>query len=185
MEDARIVDLYWARSEAAIDETSTKYGKYCYTIAHNILANAEDADESVNDTYLDAWNSMPPHRPAVLSTFLGKITRRISIDKWRSRNAEKRGGGEIIFVLDELSDCIPSNTNVEQTVEAKELEKAIDRFVMALPLVERRVFICRYWYLDSIASICHQFGFSQSKVKVMLHRIRKNLRNTLEREGTL
>ncbi len=97
MEDARIVDLYWARSETAIEETSAKYGKYCYTIAHNILSNAEDADESVNDTYLDAWNSMPPHRPAILSTFLGKITRRISIDKWRSRSAEKRGGGEIIL----------------------------------------------------------------------------------------
>lgn len=185
MEDARIVDLYWARSETAIDETSAKYGKYCYAIAHNILANAEDADESVNDTYLAAWNSIPPHRPSVLSSFLGKITRRISIDKWRARSAEKRGGGEIVLALDELSDCVPSSTNVEQTVEAEELGKAIDRFVMALPIMERRVFICRYWYLDSIASICHQFGFSQNKVKVMLHRIRKDLRNFLEKEGAL
>ncbi len=183
MEDACIVNLYWARSETAIDETSAKYGKYCYTIAHNILANAEDADESVNDTYLNAWNSMPPHRPAILSTFLGKITRRISIDKWRSRSAEKRGGGEIILALDELSDCVPSGTSIEQSVEAAELGKAIDCFVMALPLMERRVFICRYWYLDPIASICEQFGFSQSKVKVMLHRTRNNLRNYLEREG--
>lgn len=185
MEDARIVDLYWARSETAINETSAKYGKYCYAIAQNILANAEDADESVNDTYLAAWNSIPPHRPSVLSSFLGKITRRISIDKWRVRSAEKRGGGEIVLALDELSDCVPSNTNVEQTVEAEELGKAIDRFVMALPIMERRVFICRYWYLDSIASICHQFGFSQNKVKVMLHRIRKDLRNFLEKEGAL
>lgn len=183
MEDARIVDLYWERSETAIDETSKKYGKYCYTIAHNILANIEDADESVNDTYLDAWNSMPPHRPAILSTFLGKITRRISIDKWRSRSAEKRGGGEIILALDELSDCVSSDTSVEQVVETAELGKAIDCFVMDLPLMERRVFICRYWYLDSIASICQQFGFSQSKVKVMLHRTRKNLRDYLERQG--
>ena len=185
MEDARIVDLYWARSETAINETSAKYGKYCYAIAQNILPNAEDADESVNDTYLAAWNSIPPHRPSVLSSFLGKITRRISIDKWRVRSAEKRGGGEIVLALDELSDCVPSNTNVEQTVEAEELGKAIDRFVMALPLMERRVFICRYWYLDSIASICHQFGFSQNKVKVMLHRTRKDLRNFLEKEGAL
>lgn len=183
MEDARIVDLYWARSEAAIDETSAKYGKYCYTIAYNILANAEDSDESVNDTYLAAWNSMPPQRPSVLSSFLGKITRRISIDKWRSRNAEKRGGGEIVLALDELHDCVPFGTNVEQAVEAAELGKAIDRFVMTLPLMERRVFICRYWYLDPIASICQQFGFLQSKVKVMLHRTRNNLRNYLEKEG--
>lgn len=95
MEDNSIVDLYWARSEDAITETSEKYGKYCYAIAYNILSNAEDADESVNDTYLDAWHNMPPHRPAILSTFLGKITRRISIDKWRGRAANKRGGGEI------------------------------------------------------------------------------------------
>ena len=183
MEDARIVDLYWARSETAIDETSAKYGKYCYAIAHNILANAEDADESVNDTYLAAWNSIPPQRPSVLSSFLGKITRRISIDKWRTRNAEKRGGGEIILALDELSDCVPSSRNVEQEVEAAILGKLIDNFVMSLPITERRVFICRYWYLDPIASICHQFGFSQSKVKVMLHRTRNSLRYYLEKEG--
>lgn len=184
MEDARIVDLYWARSETAIDETSAKYGKYCYAIAYNILANAEDADESVNDTYLAAWNSMPPQRPSVLSSFLGKITRRISIDKWRAHNAEKRGSGELILALDELYDCVASGRSVEQTVETAQLGKAIDRFVMALPLMERRVFICRYWYLDSIASICQQFGFSQSKVKVMLHRTRKHLRVYLERQGT-
>lgn len=183
MEDARIVDLYWARSETAIDETSAKYGKYCYAIAHNILANAEDADESVNDTYLAAWNSIPPQRPSVLSSFLGKITRRISIDKWRTRNAEKRGGGEIILALDELSDCVPSSRNVEQEVEAAILGKLIDNFVMSLPITERRVFICRYWYLDPIASICQQFGFSQSKVKVMLHRTRNSLRYYLEKEG--
>lgn len=183
MEDARIVDLYWARSETAIDETSAKYGKYCYAIAHNILANAEDADESVNDTYLAAWNSIPPQRPSVLSSFLGKITRRISIDKWRTRNAEKRGGGEIILALDELSDCVPSSRNVEQEVEAALLGKLIDNFVMSLPITERRVFICRYWYLDPIASICQQFGFSQSKVKVMLHRTRNSLRYYLEKEG--
>lgn len=185
MEDARIVDLYWARSETAIDETSAKYGKYCYAIAHNILANAEDADESVNDTYFAAWNSIPPHRPSVLSSFLGKITRRISIDKWRAHSAEKRGGGEIILALDELSDCIPASKNVEQEIEAAELRKTIDSFVMSLPLVERRVFICRYWYLDPISVICTQFGFSQSKVKVMLHRIRKELRRHLERKEAL
>ena len=185
MEDARIVDLYWARSENAISETSAKYGKYCYAIAYNVLANHEDADESVNDTYLDAWNKMPPHRPSILSTFLGKITRRISIDKWRGRTAEKRGGGEIVLALDELSDCVPSDHNVEHEVEAAELAKVIDDFVMSLPLMDRRVFICRYWYLDPISVISQQFSFSESKVKMMLHRQRKKLLSYLEKEAIL
>lgn len=181
MEDARIVDLYWARSENAITETSAKYGKYCYAIAYNVLANHEDADESVNDTYLDAWNNMPPHRPSILSTFLGKITRRISIDKWRSRTAEKRGGGEIVLALDELSDCIPSNHDVEEEIVAAELAKVIDNFIMSLPPMDRRVFICRYWYLDPISAIAQQFGFSESKVKMILHRQRHRLLSHLER----
>lgn len=182
MEDAQIVDLYWARSENAISETSAKYGKYCYAIAYNVLANHEDADESVNDTFLDAWNSMPPHRPSILSTFLGKITRRISIDKWRGRTAEKRGGGEIALALDELSDCIPSGHNVEHEVEAAELAKVINDFVMSLPPMDRRVFICRYWYLDSISTISRQFNFSESKIKMMLYRQRQRLLSHLEGE---
>ena len=185
MEDTRIVNLYWARSENAIAETSAKYGSYCYSIAYNILANAEDADESVNDTYLDAWNSMPPHRPAILSTFLGKITRRVSIDKWRGRTAEKRGSVEIMLVLDELSDCVPSSQNVEHEIETAELAKVINDFVMSLPPMDRRVFICRYWYLDPISAICQQFGFSQSKVKMMLYRQRQRLLSHLEREAYL
>lgn len=182
MDDVGIVDLYWTRSENAISETSSKYGSYCYSIAYNILTNAEDADESVNDTYLDAWNSMPPHRPSILSTFLGKITRRISIDKWRGRTAEKRGGGEIVLALDELADCVPSSHNVEREIEAAELAKVIDNFVMSLPPMDRRVFICRYWYLDPIITISQQFGFTQSKVKMMLHRMRNKLLLYLEKE---
>ena len=185
MEDAHIVDLYWARSESAVAETAKKYGTYCYSIAHAILTNPEDAEESVNDTWLDAWNSMPPHRPAILATFLGKTTRRIAIDKWRARSAEKRGGGEMALALSELADCVPSGKTVEQEVADTELEAAINRFVLSLPLTRRRVFLCRYWYLDSIAAIAKQFGLSQSSVKVMLHRTRKALRTFLEREGTL
>ncbi|MGE4354478.1 MAG: RNA polymerase sigma factor [Oscillospiraceae bacterium] len=183
MDDSRIVELYWTRSESAIDETAAKYGKYCYAIANNILANAEDAQESVNDTYLGAWNSMPTHRPAILSTFLGKITRRISIKKWQEKYAAKRGGGEIVLALEELCDCIPSEQGVEKELELAELSKIIDNFVMALPVTEMRVFICRYWYLDPISDICQQFGFSQSKVKSMLHRTRQKLLLHLEREG--
>lgn len=185
MEDDNIVSLYWARSENAIAETLKKYENYCFSIAYHILGNAEDANECVNDTCLDAWNNIPPHRPLVLSAFLGKITRRISIDKWRSRTAQKRGGGEIALVLDELSDCIPSSQSVEHAVESAELSQLIDSFVMTLSPAERRVFICRYWYLDSISEIAQRFGFSQSKVKMMLHRQRKRLLNRLEREGFL
>ena len=185
MEDNRIVDLYWARSEDAITETSEKYGKYCYAIAYNILSNAEDAEESVNDTYLGAWRNMPPHRPSILSAFLGKITRRVSIDKWRGRTADKRGGGEIVLALDELAECVPSGHRVEREVEAGALEKIIDDFVMSLPLMERRVFICRYWYLDPISAIAAQFGFSPSKVKMILHRQRHRLQSILEREAFL
>lgn len=183
MEDAYIVDLYWKRSENAITETASKYGRYCYSIAYNILTNHNDAEESVNDTYLGAWNSMPPHRPTVLSTFLGKITRRTAIKKWQKERAVKRGGGEIVIALEELEDCIPAGRSIEQEIETAELGKMIDGFVMLLPLTERNIFICRYWYLDSISEICQQFGFSQSKVKSMLHRTRKKLKVYLEREG--
>ena len=182
MEDARIVDLYWARSERAIDETSSKYGKYCFAIAHNILANDEDADESVNDTYLDAWNSMPPHRPAILSTFLGKITRRIAIDKWRSRSAEKRGGGEIFLALDELSECISSHNSVEQEIEAAELAKDINDFLRTISLDERNTFVGRYWFLLSVKELSVKTGFSDGKIKILRYRTRKKLKDYLKRK---
>lgn len=183
MEDGQIVDLYWARSERAIAETASKYGKYCYSIAYNILANHHDAEESVNDAYLGAWNSMPPHRPVVLSTYLGKITRRTAIKKWQKQQAAKRGGGEIVLALEELEDCIPAGQSIEGEMEAAELGKVISAFVMRLPQTERSVFLCRYWYLDAMTDICEQFGFSQSKVKSMLHRTRKKLRVYLKKEG--
>ena len=103
MDDLEIVNLYWKRNERALEETAKKYGKYCYSIAYNLLSNHEDSEESVNDTYIEAWNAIPPHKPSVLSTFLGKITRRIAIDKWRCDHAEKRGGGEVPVVLEELA----------------------------------------------------------------------------------
>lgn len=185
MEDDGIIALYWSRAERAVEETAAKYGGYCYAIAYRILANAEDAYETVNDTYLYAWNSMPPHRPAVLSTFLGKLTRRAALNKWRYRNAEKRGGGEVTLALDELVDCIPSQESVQEALETEELAKRISRFLAALPKTERRVFICRYWYLDPIAKLCEQFGFSESKVKSMLYRTRKKLLSYLREEGVI
>ncbi len=185
MEDKRIVELYFSRNERAIEETAAKYGKYCFSIAHNILSNREDAEECVNDTYMDAWNQIPPTRPKSLSLFLGKITRRISIDRWRRRNAQKRGGGEMDLVLDELYQCIPDHSNVEQEYAFKELTATINTFVGTLPATEQRVFLCRYWYLDSIRDIAKRFRFSESKVKSMLLRTREKLKKHLQKEGYL
>ncbi len=182
MEDKKIVELFLQRSEQAVTETQSKYGNYCYFIAYQILTNNEDAEESVNDTYIDAWNSIPPHKPAILSTFLGKITRRISIDRWRCRNAKKRGGGEIPLVLEELAECIEGNNSIEQELEQKRLTEVINTFVLGLPQTEQKVFLCRYWYMDSVYSICRQFGFSESKVKSMLYRTREKLKHVLEKE---
>ena len=185
MEDQRIVELYWQRSEQALRETQSKYADYCYAIANNILGNREDSEESVNDTYLDAWNSMPPHRPIFLSTFLGKITRRISIDKLRRRNAEKRGGGTLTLALEELEECLSTRDDLQKELEIQILSDAINCFLEALSDTERRVFLCRYWYVDSIESIAEQFGFSQSKVKSMLLRTREKLKKQLQKEELL
>ena len=185
MEDQKIIDLYFARSETAISETDAKYGKYCYSIAYNILTNNEDAEESVSDTYLAAWKAMPPKRPSILATFLGKITRHLSIDRWRSRNRYKRGGGELILALEELEDCVADCRTVEQAFERKRLALVLNRFLESLSETERRVFLCRYWYMDSISAIGGYCGFSDSKVTSMLHRTRKKLRAVLEKEGYL
>ena len=185
MDDERIVELYWKRNENAISETATKYGSYLNSISYNILVNSEGAQECVNDTYHDAWNSMPPHRPSILATFLGKITRRISIDRWRNLNRVKRGGGEVTLALEELEQCVAGSHDVEKEIEKKELVQAINRFLDTLPVPERRVFLARYWYMDSIQDIAAHFKFSQSKVMSMLFRTRNKLRRQLEKEGYL
>lgn len=183
MDDKSIVDLYFSRNQDAIAQTDKKYGHYCYCIAYNILTNKEDAEECVSDTYMAAWSAMPPRRPSVLSTFLGKITRHISIDRWRERAATKRGGGEVPLALEELKDCVAGMQNVELDYERKEIIRAYVKFLDTLPVSERRVFLCRYWYVESIETIAGKFGFSQSKVKTMLHRIRAKLRKQLAKEG--
>ena len=185
MDDKSIVDLYFSRNKDAITETHQKYGRYCYCIAYNILTNKEDAEESVSDTYMTAWGTIPPHRPSVLATFLGKITRRISIDRWRARNAVKRGGGEVPVALEELEKCVAGTQDVETEYQRKEITRAYIRFLESLPITERRIFLCRYWYVESIETIAEKFGFSQSKVKTMLHRTRAKLRKQLVKEGYL
>lgn len=183
MDDSAIVDLYWQRKEQAIDETQTKYGTYCLSIAKNILPFREDAEESVNDTYLAAWKAMPPNRPLRLSTFLGKLTRRISIDRWRYLSAEKRGGGTVTLALEELAGCIPGGTDPEMMVCAGELAEKIDIFLKSLRPMERRVLVMRYFELADIDAIAHRCAMSSAKTKSMLHRTRKKLRVFLEKEG--
>ena len=183
MEDRDIIALYLARNEAAIAETEKKYGKYCYSVAYNILYSAEDAKECVNDVLMNAWNSIPPHMPSVLSAFLGKLTRYVSLKRWRYARTKKRGGGETALVYEELSECIPGNKSLEEELQEKELAEIIGRFLDGLPAVERRIFICRYWYFDDIAAISRRFGYSVSKVKSMLYRIRKKLLFRLNEEG--
>ena len=184
MEDNAIIDLYFKRSEQAITETDTKYGSYCYSIAYNILSNREDSEESVNDTYMTAWNTIPPKHPSFLGAFLGKVTRHISIDRWRKCSAKKRGGGEIILALEELEACADVH-NTESTVEQKELTRVLNQFLASLPETQRNIFLCRYWYLDSIPVISEYSGFTQSKVTSMLHRTRGKLRKLLHEEGWL
>ena len=185
MDDASIVQLYWDRSERAISETDAKYGAYCYSIAYNALANAEDAEESVSDTYLAAWNKLPPHRPLVLKTFLGRITRCISINRWNARNTRKRGGGEVLLTLDELTDCTDGKQDVERLCESTEMIDSFNAFLDTLPKHQRNIFLRRYWFFEPIAEIAKTYGFTQSKVTAMLHRIRGKLKDHLIKEGYL
>ena len=183
MEDERIVALYWERSEDAIRQTQSKYDNYCMGIAGRILSNHEDARECVNDTYLAAWDAIPPQRPAVLSTFLGKLTRRISIDRWRALTADKRGGSAVTVALEELEMCIPGGTDPVKEVEAKELARAISGFLRTLPYIQRKVFLMRYFEMADLTQIQEEFQISNSKAKSMLHRTRKKLKTYLQEEG--
>lgn len=183
MDDGAIVELYWARAEAAISETKSKYAGYCFHISYNILRCNEDAEECVNDTYLNAWNAMPPHRPNRLSTFLGKITRNLSLQRYIKYNAQKRGMGQVDVALDELDECIPSRANVEQFAEEAAISRALEDFLRALPKEARVIFVARYWYVYSIKEISAQYGVSESKVEAILFRTRKKLKSYIEGEG--
>jgi len=184
MEDSAIVDLYWSRDPEAIRRTGEKYGNYCRTVARNILADSRDAEECVNDTWLNAWNAMPDDRPGLLAPFLGKITRNLAFNRYRSCRAEKRGGGELPLVLDELAECVSSSDTL-QAVEAAELEEAVDRFLRALPERERGVFLRRYWFTEPMADIARRYGMREATVRTSLFRSRDKLRRFLEKEELL
>lgn len=183
MQDEKIVELYWNRDESAIRETQEKYENYLYKIAYNILSDKEDSNESVNDTYLAAWNSMPPHKPNVLSTYLGKLTRRISIDIFRKRNRIKRQASEYALSLNELEECLSDDNSPEKDYEAQILGEAINTFLRTLSADARNVFIGRYYFLDSVKDVANYCGISESKAKTLLHRTRNSLREYLEKEG--
>lgn len=183
MEDEKIVELYWARQEDAIAHTQEKYDRYLTKIAYNILASIEDSRESVNDTYLAAWNSMPPHRPSVLSTYLGKLTRRISIDIFRGRNRAKRAPSQYDLSLEELGDCVSGGDTTQEQADARLLAQAIGAFLKAQSRETRELFLCRYYYLDSLKETAACCGVSESKAKSTLYRTRLALREYLEKEG--
>lgn len=183
MEDSRIIQLYWDRDESAIAATSEKYGAYCRSIALGILGSGEDAEECLSDTWLGAWNSIPPHRPSVLRTFLGKITRNLSFNKYKRDRAEKRGGGEMSAVLDELKECVGGTSDVEQELNRRELIGEINRFLGTLSAVKRNIFVSRYWYADSVSAIAKRLGMSETNVSVTLNRLRKQLRTHLAERG--
>lgn len=183
MEDNRIIDLYWTRSQQAITESETKYGAYCRAVARNILPRAEDVEECINDTWLRAWNAMPPQRPAVLQAFFGALTRNLSLDRWRRDRAEKRGGGTVELALEELEDCLAAREQVEQVVEVGETARLVSDFLRRQSKQDRQLFVRRYWYLDDIRALCRRFGMGESQVKSRLHRMRKKLKLELEQEG--
>ena len=183
MDDAKIVQLYFDRNEQAIPATADKYGNYCKSIANNILGNHQDAEECVNDTYLNTWNTIPPHRPKMLSTFLGKIVRNLSFNRYKHNTASKRGGGELPAVLDELAGCVSGNDDVEQAYEYKELVKDINDFLSTLPVHKRNIFVCRYWYTDSVADIAARYNMSYAAVSMELTRLRTKFRNYLIGRG--
>jgi len=183
MQDYEIVDLYWERNEGAISETQKKYGRYLFKIAYNILSDLEDCNETVNETYLRAWNSMPTNRPAKLSAYLGKITRQLSIDVFRGQKRDKRKATWYSESLEELKDCLSAGNATEQQIEEKFLAECIESYLKDISPQARIVFICRYFYIDSIKDIASYYGMSQSKVKSMLYRTRLGLKEHLEKEG--
>ena len=181
MTDYEIVKLYFDRSERAIEETDRAYGRYCRYISFEILRDNEDCEEIVNDTYLKTWESIPPQNPPSLKNFLGKIVRHLSINRLEHNNAQKRGGGQLELVLEELQGCIPSTDDGEE--DSQRIREVINSFLRSLPKDKRRIFIRRYWYMSPISEIADELGFSEGKVKMILSRLRRDLKKMLEKEG--
>jgi RNA polymerase sigma-70 factor (ECF subfamily) len=185
MEDIEILDLFGARDERAISETGLKYGRYCSSIAMRILRNSYDTEECINDTWLAAWNSIPPARPASLRVYLGKLTRNISLNKRRNSSAAKRGGGQEEISVEELGECISSGHEIDENLMKEELTEQLNRFLDGLSPDDRKLFVRRYWYCDSMDSIARIYGLKESTVRMRLKRMRDRLKKRLEAEGIL
>ncbi len=183
MTDDKIVSLYWERAEAAIVHTQSKYHAYCLSIARRILGNREEAEEIVSDTYLKAWDTIPPARPKPLKTFLGCITRRLSINRLEQNTAQKRGGGVYSAALEELEACIPDSNSGADLEDTIALQEALNQFLRSLPEQTRNIFIRRYWYFCTVEEIARDYDLGQSRVKMTLLRTRNKLKEYLEREG--
>lgn len=183
MDDSQIIDLYWARTQQAIVESEEKYGPYCQTIARRILDREEDAEECVNDTWLRAWNAMPPQRPNSLSAFFGKLTRNLSLDRWRRIRAARRGGSQVEVVLHELEGCLPDHRRPDEELEAGETAALISAFLRRQPELDRVLFVRRYFHLEPLKDLAGRFGLTTGQVKSKLHRMRGRLKQELEREG--
>ena len=181
--DKDIVELFWNRDENALSAASQKYGKYCKTIAMNILQNNEDADECVNDALLGAWNSIPPNKPPVFSVFLARIVKNGAYDRLRRARSIKRGGGETELVFEELEECVSGRSGVEDEFEFKELQKAINSFLKRLSAKHRKMFLLRYWYSFSIKEIAARLGTTENSVSVSLSRIRGKIKDYLTKRG--
>ena len=182
MDDEEIINLYWARQENAISETDKKYGKYCASISFNILQDNEEVKECVNDTYLKTWNSIPPQRPNMLKIYLGKIVRNLSINQYEKKKAKKRDY-TLEVALEELNECISSNSDVEKEFDYNELVNMLNIFVSKLSKDKRKIFLERYWYLYSIKEIAHKNKISESNTKTILLRIRSQLKDYLKEGG--
>ncbi|MBQ6877462.1 MAG: sigma-70 family RNA polymerase sigma factor [Oscillospiraceae bacterium] len=185
MEDFEIIGLYFKKDEKAIEKTSEKYGAYCKAIAENILKNPEDSEECLNSALFCLWNSVPPEEPKNLKIYLAKITRNLALNMLKRNLAEKRGGNEKPSAFDEISECVPAGNSVEESFDAKELEKNIGDFVKKLPERERNIFIRRYFFFEAEGTIGKRYGYSENRISVILHRVRKKLRRYLEKEGFL
>ncbi len=183
MEDNQIVQLFLDRDERALSESKKKYDRYLMKIAFNILYNNEDAEESVNDTYFSAWNSIPPNHPEILSSFLGKITRRQAIDIYRKHHAGKRIPSEFVTSLDELAECVSDGSEVFDNLEAKRLGESISNFLREQTEESRNLFIGRYYFADSLKDVAAYYCMTESKAKMILFRTRQKLKEYLEKEG--
>lgn len=183
MTDEKIIELFFRREEGAIQETSKKYGSYCYSIAYNILNNHEDSEECVNDTWLATWDAIPPTRPSRLRLFLARIVRNFSFNTYKAKHRKKRGNGEIPLVLDELGECVSGNGNVEEEVIEKELQQSLNDFVRGLSVRDCNMFVRRYFYAESVKEIAKRYHCTENCVSVVLNRCRKKLKAHLKREG--